>query len=334
MNCLDNLIGINNQCTPTIPSSGLYIQNLPGITLSIANAATDNETSSGVKLLHDIISFSQNKILAQVRNHLASKIKIASVLENDTIGYYKNNLKSIPLEAGKYKGIRARIDRFPSLDFFISKIYLNLSASIDTNILVIDLMTGEILDTFPITTIANVPTAVIVNKSYLSNRQRTSLFIAIDSGVSNTFEATLGNTIDCYSCLNDGFSNRYIYFSGSKLDQSDQKIDSNIKSNSGTSGLSIEYSLNCSAESFICSMAGQLAWPLLHDVGAELMRRLKYTERLNSIVIINGKNNEDLRAEFENEYMSSMSALLDNVKLPNDICFQCNSKVRKVTQIP
>jgi hypothetical protein len=334
MNCLDNLIGINNQCTPTTPSSGLYIQNLPGITLKVANAANNEETESGVKLLQDIISFSQNKILAQVRNQLQSKIQTASVLENDTIGFYKENLKSVALEAGKYKGIKARIDKFPSLDLFISKIYLKLSQAVTTNIYVIDLMTGTILDTLPITTVDNIPTAIIVNKSYPTNSQRTSLFICIDSSVSNTFEATLSGKGDCYSCYSDGYSNRFISFTGAKLDQAAQKIDSNISSNSGTNGLSIEYSLNCSVESFICNMAGQLAWPMLHDVGAELMRRLKYTDRLNSIVTINAKNNEDLRAEFEAEYFSSMSALLENIKMPNDICFKCNSRVKRVSQIP
>jgi hypothetical protein len=333
MNCLDNLIGIDNQCTPTIPSSGLYIQNLPGITLKIANAANNEETVSGVKLLEDIITFSQNKILNQVRNHLASKIQIASVLENDTVGYYKENLRSVALEAGKYKGIKVRIDKYPSLDFFISKIYLNLAQSVTTNILVIDLMTGTVLDTLPITTVANIPTAILVNKSYPSNKQRTSLLIAIDSGVSNTFEASMSNSIDCYSCSGE-YSNRFVSFTGAKIDKTSQKIDSNVSSNTGTSGLSIEYSLNCSVESFICNMAGNLAWPMLYDVGAELMRRLKYTTRLNSIVVVNAKNNDELRTEFENEFMSSLGALLDNIKMPNDICFKCNSKIRKVTQIP
>lgn len=334
MNCLDNLIGIRKTCSATDPSSGLYINDLPFISLKVADAAVNEETISGVKLLEGIIAFSQNKMLAQIRNHLASKMLINIVIENDTVGYYKSNLTLINSEAEKYKGIKLRIDSYPSLDIFIGKIYLKLSQSITTNIYVIDLMDGIILDTLPITTVANVPTAIIVNKSYPTNRQRTSLFICIDSSISNTYETNLGSLKGCSSCSGGGYSNKYISFSGAQLDSALQKIDSNIQSNDGSNGISIEYSLSCSPESFICSMGNQLAWPLLHDVGAEVMRRLKFTTRLNSIVTIHGKDNEELRKEFEIEFMSTMSALLDNIKLPNDICFSCNSKIKKVTQIP
>jgi hypothetical protein len=161
MNCLDNVIGIDRKCTPVTPSSGLYIQDLPGISLKIANAAIDEETVSGISLIEEKISFAQNAILAQLRNSLANKVRVKSIIENDTIGYYQNNLQPIPLEAGKYKGIKASINNYPHLDFFIGKIYLQLNAVVTTNILIIDLMTGEILDTLPITTTANIPTAVI-----------------------------------------------------------------------------------------------------------------------------------------------------------------------------
>ncbi len=331
MNCLDNLIGIDNICTPVTPSSGLYIQNL-GITLKTANAANNGETESGVKLLQDIISFSQNKLLNQVRTHLKDKLLINSVISNDIIGFYKSNMTSVPLEAGKLKGIKIRIDEYPSLDLFIGKIYLKLSTVQTINILVIDFMTGEILDTLPITTVANVPTAIIVNKAYPTNGQRTCIGVAIDSEVSATFETTISKA-GCSSC-NDDYSNRFLSVSGFQMDDTLQKIESNTLSNTGTNGLSVEYSLNCSLENFICSMAGGLAWPMLHDVGAELMRRLKYSDRLNSVVIINAKNNDDFRKELEAEYMASMGSLLNNIKMPNDICFQCNSRMKKGVQIP
>lgn len=334
MNCLDNLIGIDKICSPVAPSSGLYINSLPFISLKVADAAINEERISGVKLIEEIITFSQNKILAQIRNHLSSKILLNSVIENDTIGYYRSNLMIVPSEINKLKGVKALIYNYPSLDIFLSKIYLKLSQSITTSIFIIDLMTGEVLDTLPITTMANIPTAILVNKSYPTNGQRTSLFIAIDSSVSSTYETNVGNINGCMTCGIEGYSNKYILFNGGQLDNSLQKIESNVQSNTGTNGLSIEYSLNCSPESFICNMASQLAWPLLHDVGAEIMRRLKYTTRLNSIVTIHGKDNEDLRKEFDDEFMSSLSALLMNLKLPNDVCFQCNSKIKRVVSIP
>jgi hypothetical protein len=81
-------------------------------------------------------------------------------------------------------------------------------------------------------------------------------------------------------------------------------------------------------------MGNQIAWPLLHKVGSELMKELAASRRLNSIINIDKGTNELLQKEYEDEYMASMSALLNNMKVPNDICFNCNSKVRKAVAIP
>jgi hypothetical protein len=320
MNCLDNVIGIDRKCTPVTPSSGLYIQDLPGISLKIANAAIDEETVSGISLIEEKISFAQNAILAQLRNSLANKVRVKSIIENDTIGYYQNNLQPIPLEAGKYKGIKASINNYPHLDFFIGKIYLQLNAVVTTN-------------TLPITTTANIPTAVIVNKSYSAKRQKQALLICIDSEVAGSYKTNV-TASKCSSCSDSGYSNKYISFSGSQISKVSQKIESNLESNNGTNGLSIEYSLNCSLENFLCTMGNQLAWALLHKVGSELMRELKYSRRLNSIVVLDREDNEKMLEDFEAEYMASMSAIINNIKVPNDICFECNSRIRQTTVIP
>lgn len=333
MDCFDNLIGIHRTCSPVIPSSGLYIQDLPGITLSVANAAVDNETISGVKLIEEKISFAQNAILAQLRNQLADKIKINSIIQNDTIGFYRENLQVVSSESGKLKGIQIKTTQYPNLEFFISKIFLKLAQSVTTKIYIYDLMTNTKLDEFDITTVANVPTAVLVNKAYPTLKQRLDLFICIDAGISNTYETSLTPSV-CYSCGNGYYSNNYLQATGGSIDDSAQKIDLNFTPINGTNGLSLDYSLNCSIEPFICNMGNQLAWPLLHKVGSELMKELLYSRRLNSIINIDSGTNKSLMESFENEYMASMGAILNNIKAPNDMCFQCNSRIKKAVAIP
>jgi hypothetical protein len=333
MNCFDNLIGIHRSCNETEPSSGLWIQDLEGITLSVANAATDNETISGISLIEEKITFAQNAIAATLRNQLASKVRVNSILQNDTVGYYKDNLRSVSAEAGKLKGIIVRVDKYPYLEFFLSRVFLKLASSVTTNVYVYDLLSDTLLDTISITTVAKTATPVLVNKSYLTNRQRLHLFICFDSSVANTYETNM-TSAGCSNCYGQNYSNNYISFSGGSIGSADQKIDSNISSISGTNGMSIEYSLNCSVERFICSMGNQLAWPLLHKVGAEIMKELLASRRLNSIVNIDQAMNKALLEKFEAEYIASMSAILDNMKLPNDICFKCNQPVRKVVAIP
>jgi hypothetical protein len=333
MNCLDNLIGIHRSCNEETPSSGLYIQDLSGITLSVANAGIGNETISGIKLIEDKITFSQNAILAALRMQLANKIRVNSIINNDTVGFYKENLTVVNLEADKLKGIVVKANQYPYLEFYLSTVYLKLASAVTTNVYVYDLMTNTLLDTIEVTTVARTPVAVTVNKAYQTKKQKLQLFICVDSSVANTYETNMG-TQNCSNCASGGYSNRYISFSSGQIGTADQKIDSNITSNTGTNGLSINYSLNCSLEPFLCNMGNQIAWSLLHKVGAEIMDELIASRRLNSIVTIDKTTNEALRERYNNEYMASMSALLANIQLPNDICFNCNSKIRKTVAIP
>lgn len=332
MDCLDNLIGISNICDETVPSSGMYVQDLRGVTLKLADATIGSDMYSGVELIRQKITFAQNSMLSQLGNLLKEKFQKNSIIQNDAIGFYSRDQRAVALEAGKLKGIRAVVSQYPYTEFFISSITLLLNASITTNIYVYDLMTNKLLDTFPITTVADEPTEILVNKSYFSKKQRLSLFVCIDSSVAGTYESTLTPS-SCVGC-SDSWSNRYVQFTQSYILSASNKTDANIRGNRGTNGLSFNYSLNCSSEQWICNIANQLAYPLLHKVGAEIMAECINSKRLNSIVSIYKDDHKTLLEHFENEYISSMSALLQNMKLPNDICFQCNSRVKKVVSIP
>lgn len=332
MNCFDDLIGIHRACDEVTPSSNLYIQDLPGITLSVANKATDEETISGLKMIEGRITHAQNAIIAHVRNQLADKIRVNSIIQNDSIGYYRENLKVVSAESGKLKGIRIKITQYPYMELFISRIWLKLASSVTTKVYVYDLMTDTKLDEFDITTVAKTPISVLINKAYLTNKQRLHLFIGIDAGVADTYETNLHKS-NCYSC-GDDFSSRYLSIYGASINSADQKLDSNVRSNSGTNGLSLEYSLNCSVEPFICNMGNILAWPFLHKAGAEIMKELIASRRQNSVINIDRGTNESLRDEYEAEFMASMSGIMNNLQIPNDVCFRCNSKIRKTFSIP
>lgn len=333
MDCFDNLIGIHKACNEETPTSGLYIQDLPGITLSVANFATDEETISGLTMIQNRMTHAQNAIVSHVRNQLADKIRSNSVIQNDSIGYYKENLEIVTAESGKLKGIRVKITQYPYMEFFISRLWLKYASAITTKIYVYDLMTDTKLDEFDITTVAKTPIAVTVNKGYQTNKQKLDLFIGVDASEADTYKTEL-NKANCYSCTNGNYSNKYISFSGVSISDSGQIIDSNIESNTGTNGLSFEYSLNCSVEPFICNMASILAWPMLYKTGSEIMKELIASRRHNSVINIDRGTNESLRDEYEAEFLASMSGILNNMSLPNDVCFRCNSRIKKGVSIP
>jgi hypothetical protein len=335
MSCLDNIIGIDKRCSPETPSSGMYIQDLPGVTVKLADMAADEETESGVSLINQKITYAKDQILQDVREFLLPYMKVNSVLENDTVGYYHDNLETVAADVGYKKGIQIKIDHYPYLEFYINSIKLQSATSGATSIYIYNLVTGMLLDTISITTVADVPTEVTVQKAYKTDKQKLNLFIAID-GAATTYKSSLSYgqiSANCTSCTG-GYRNSYAVFNNIMISNASALIESNKRATTYTSGLSVNYSINCSVENFVCNMSNLFAWPILQKTGAELMRELMYSRRLNSIIVIDKTMNEKLREEFDAEYVKSMDRILKNISIPDDVCFKCRQKVKNVVRVP
>ena len=111
-------------------------------------------------------------------------------------------------------------------------------------------------------------------------------------------------------------------------------IYQNLKGASSTGGLSINYSLSCDIEPYLCSIKNTLAMPLLYKTGALLMEELIYSKRLNSVINVYKTDHKELFDKFEAEYMSSMKAIFNNLPTPRDVCFDCNSSIKFVAIAP
>lgn len=331
IDCLTNLIGIKEGCGLTTPASSFFINDLKGLTLKIAEAGVNEETRSGVDLIQERIAFAGEMMLQDIRTFLEPKMRKNSIIANDTVGKYKENLVAVASEAGKYKGIMVEIKNHNYLSFHLASVKLKLDVAVATNILVIDLMTGITLDILPITTVADEHTEVIINKSYKVKQQRLQLLIAIDSSVGGTYETTLST--NCSTC-DGGYRNNMAKFKAVEILQASQQINSNTTTIKNTNGISINYSVKCDLEPFVCNMTDALAAPLLHKAGAEIMGELINSDRLNSTVLIYSSQKQELEEEFANKYSEMMNQLLDRMVLPNDICFECRKQVRHAVKLP
>lgn len=352
--CFENFIGINNVCSPVAPTSGLYLNQLPGMTIKVAQKIMTSENESAVTFLNECIDFGLRETIEDVRKAAYPYIRMNSVIENNTVGYWKDDLVPVALEAGKYKGIRIRIDEYPYLSFNLSAIWLQLDASVTTNIKIFDLISGTQLGSdIPITTVANKPTRVVVNLKFPTNKQRLHLFIAYDSSVAGTFQTLIGQGIagDCYSCgqIPKGYCDDYCYFYGGKIDQGDAKISTNIEAISGSGGMSLDYSLSCNPENFICNISNAIALPALYRIGAQIMLEAKLnTERLNSLVTIHSATVDIQYSYYLERYNEMMygqrvsdennvrdkSGIIRSLKFPDDICFICSEPAQIATLMP
>jgi len=335
--CLDNLIGINNQCSTVTPQSGLFMQDLPLISIELANAGVKEE-SDGVQLMNDVIDFAEERMLQDFRTFMQPFARQKSIIQNDTIGFYTPDLQPVALEANLYKGLRVELDERPYLSLHVKSVKVLLDTSLTTVVRVFDLLTGVQLSTHSVTTVANVPTEIFINQTYFTDKQDLHLFFAIDSGLAGTFETNvhsnqLTNAGGCRGCRAT-VETPYAQFEGFSIPQASVAIDDNLTSIQGSNGLSMNYSVQCNIDPFLCNVSNLLGWPLVNLAGAELLRRLQYSDRLNSYVTVLADDVEALRKELMDDYTQSMNDILDNMQIPRDICFDCNETIKNVITIP
>lgn len=341
--CLDNLIGIDRQCDGgTTPSSGLFInKNLTGMTNKIVLSAVNSENNDVIAVINQKITTAQNRLVSDFRTFLEPTMDNKTVVENDVVGVYQDDLESVASEAGKYWGVRAKIRGKEFYELHISSIDVKLDAAVTSNINVIDLMTGKIIDTFEFDSVADTPTNVIINKKYIVNRQRLQLLFAIDSSIADVYDADLHDHHDscgtCHGHRNTFSPGHHIDWSFEEIGQVATLIDKNTRGIGHSGGLSVNYSLRCTVEPLICNMADILAWPFLHLVGMEILKEVKYAnlnDRVTSITTVHSSKVEGLLADYKTEYDETMATILKGLALRDGFCFQCKRTTRNKVLLP
>lgn len=330
LDCYDNIIGIDRTCSVVEPVSGLFIQDLAGINLKVADSITDSTYSSGVAFLKSKIAFATALMLAEVRATLKDKVKYGTVLSNQNIGYVDIN-SIMPSEIGLLKGIRLQIQDYSFFEMFLQSISVFSNENKTIDVFIYDLITGKLLETIPVVALTGVEVNVLVNKKYYTQRKSLDLFVCTSSELSH-YNAKL-NKSHCNGCTNT-INNGYQNISTVQVLDINPITQSNVQACTSTGGISVSYSLSCSIEPFLCNISSLLGMPLLYKAGAVIMNEGVNTDRLNSIVLTNKEDYKVLRDSYEEQYLVLMQSLLGSMRLPNDICFKCNSKIRTMVQIP
>ncbi len=337
MDCLDNLIGIGRREGST-SESGLYLEDI-GITVEDANAINDQRFVSGNALLSNVISFTQiefeNDFKTQLRDTQSQRKVFAasSVLGNGVAGYYKDNLPTLAADATKYRGITTRITQYPYISFHIGEVSLFTQATGSIDVLIYDVLENKLLDTIAVTTVAGEVSSEVVNKTYYSKKQILQIAFLYDAS-NAAYESDLSKTVGCRTC-NKYYSDGFCQFQAVEFEQANPIIRSNIQSpTGGTAGLSVQYSLNCDIEPFICSIKNQLANAFLYKCGVNFMREWINSHRINATNKISLETLDERQQYYMGQYSDLMNNLISGIDIPNDRCFKCSPSVKLVATLP
>lgn len=340
MSCLDNLIGVKG--CGSQPHS-FYINQLTGINIPDFDKALSPEMQTAKDALGNILHFATSVVEQDVNTALGGRYQLKTVIDNDIVGYYYEDKVLMPSQPGVLTGYEIRIDQLPYLTYFLEEIKLFANYTGTVPVYVYDLIQGQLLDTINMAAVAGeIVTAGNLDKKYPTKKQRLRLFIGYDS----QFEAyntsylnpygAIGGYDNCNTCMGAPYKNAYIYFRSAQVNVGDPKTRSFIQSNntSGGAGLSLSYSLQCSFTEHLCNMRNQLALSILYKAGSLVMKELKHSRRLTGVVTVYNKNHDELMREYEQEYEQRMAQVLQNMEMPDSICFRCTPRVKTTPKLP
>jgi len=333
-NCLSNIVGIKG-CSTT--PSGVYVQQLTGISIAHYDQAINNDHKAAFPALQEKIDFATGFVLDNVRQYLATKYQLKSFIENETVGYWYDDKQLQDVQTGNYVGIQVKLDNVPHMkvEFGNASLFTNYTGSL--NLLVIDLIQGKAIDTIEVDSVAGEVVTFDLNKYYYTNRQRLNLFIGYDASTIQAYKTSIYNNGAIGSCgewCDACFEGGNLYFRSASLGLTDAKTNTYVNGLSGGAGLSLNYSLQCSFDEYLCSVKSLLAYPVLYKVGAEIMREMRYSKRLSGIVTGFVSDHAELIEYYENEHLKMMSNLFQNMKMPQNGCLVCEKKIKTVLALP
>ena len=327
MNCLTDYIGLRG-CTDSDPISGLYINDLAGISLKSIDAIADNEQINYQGVWSAVQKRAQMKLLSEVQTVFKSRYKLKTLTQSFSFPKDLNGV--VVSHKTQYSGLQIDTSCGNQIEFVGSNLmfvsvqsfsvyYAVAGAGGDKPYRITDDFTGEILasGTF------NVPVGFTGWKQVVINQRFYTAKINIEY-LDNTYQSEQvqlnGIGFGC-GCMTS--------FYGCDCCAQIQGIYDGDVMGSITNGIIATISIGCNFEGLICSNKNTFDAPYLYLLGVELMHELLYTDRLNKYTTIGKTDAEELRGIYQADFEKYLKLAIDGIDLDKyDCCLECNEPVQ------
>lgn len=330
MDCLRDYIGVNYCGNTTTPQSGLYVNDLPGVSLRLMTSLTDEEVSTFLTLYTAIQKRAEGRFRTDLRSAMSKYYRIASVNQNTTLG---KEITGAATPSSGSKGFTIEltddVDFTPSPMTYIHVQYLLFYADAGDagetkTVNIFDLNTGSTLYTTTVTLVAGWNT-INVNRSFTGgfNRVPLQIFCSINTSGTSVYSLNPPSDIAINCC---GARIR-----GAQTSETTAVIKSDLTFVSDTAGLSGVFGVYCAWDGLVCNNKDLFNRAYWYCLGVELMTELMYSAKVNSFTTIDRARMIELRNEYGAEYNKELDQVCSNIKLDCDCCIECGDSIQVVT---
>ena len=286
MSCLGNFIGVkfpgyNSQPGYTAPTSGMFINDLPGISVYSAGDVADQENSSGIQLLQNCITRAIRLQEDQLNELVSPRLKFVPLVDsgyigdyvitsndNDTPNYEDSGNLPTDLKGGVQirigQGVKAAKIRIESVDMLcdttIAGRFFRISENRD--------VAGS--DIFYFDAVANQVVTTDVNQTF------DGPIVSIYSSIAGFLPAVSYPTMEGCNTCGGGSTKRFSHAVTEGYTLTDGR-------SSKTWGMRVNFSVICDPEPIICKLSTQKPFRslMLYAAGIELAKEVMHSTRMN-----------------------------------------------------
>jgi hypothetical protein len=323
MNCLTDYIGLRG-CSSSIPPSGLYVNDLPGISLKQIVSLTNEEEKTYLELWDMIQRRAQNRFSLDVREQMGKTYKIKSINQGINVQGISAGTGTATNPLNTYYGFSMEYDTMdtgyvPSPMTYMHIQQINFYSEISGNYAIdfIDINSKQTL--YSINTNLSIGLNLIEVNTTFNNVGR--LFVGIQITQNDDYTSIKSPSsywTGCCGVLVRGatFYNNVTSF-GNEL-----------------FGFSPIFTIGCSWDGMICQNKNIFSRALWYLLGIEVLTEVIYSTKLNQFTTVNLQKANELRTEYQVEYMKALDQICAGMNLDCDCCLECSGSVqlRETTQ--
>lgn len=330
MNCLWDYIGIKG-CGTQTPQSGMFINQLPGLTLERIDKIAEKEQINFVGVWNDVRTRAWIRLEKDLRLQLRTKYKLSSIKSYE-VAKPVIDTNTLIDAAEKYRGVVIDLGIRPGtfLTISIDSISITLTANVETLPIKFFDADGNLLDTITFSNAVAGKNIISVNRKYFTTR----LFIAIDATQINLYSASFPAEVlsSCYDVICNAC--------GESCDPSIYGAEADLTApgnltNSGVLGFDVNYSIVCDYSSIVCSNKTEFTDVWMFCLGVELMLENIYSTRLTRFTTVDKESSVELKDYYTAEYEDALEEAVKVLSVQEeDCCIVCDQAVGYRERLP
>jgi len=311
------IIGIKDFDACAKPESGLFINDIPGITLKNAAAVVSDEHQTGYKLLQSITTRAVQLVFEEFYAQATSRFQFNQVSETRELHAFDGT--TLP-PATADRGLVVKRWRSEIAQTTIEYLFVKAQQSGAVTIKIID---GDHTELVQAVLVANQELPVRVD--YVAKNE--SIRIVMDDSALNVYSGPLNRTSSGCSTCAGKWNGEGLYIAG---------WDGTAE-NSTYYGIGVLASVRCYEENILCQLLKRMSFLFWYKAGIMYYEELSASNRLNSITIYTKdkaqENIDNLTIKYEKAFANFIPTIQNFILSTKGECFTCNPSIKYENRI-